>query len=60
MQEILGAHVVAPYEPLVPPVYAAGAPTFTMPTVVNVPYEVDQYEEMEKDAHLKEDTSINA
>ncbi|XP_049375476.1 uncharacterized protein LOC125840547 [Solanum verrucosum] len=26
----------------------------------NVPYEVDQYEEMEKDARLKEDASINA
>ncbi|KAG5595600.1 hypothetical protein H5410_036832 [Solanum commersonii] len=39
MQQILGAHVVAPYEPHVPPVYAVGAPTFTMPAVVNVPYE---------------------
>ncbi|XP_015169313.1 uncharacterized protein [Solanum tuberosum] len=42
------------------PVYAVGAPTFTKPVVVNVPYEVDQYEEMEKDARLKEDASINA
>ncbi|KAG5632501.1 hypothetical protein H5410_004218 [Solanum commersonii] len=33
MQQILGAHVAAPYEPHVPPVYAAGAPTFTMPAV---------------------------
>ncbi|XP_049391611.1 uncharacterized protein LOC125856071 [Solanum stenotomum] len=57
---ILGAHVAAPYETHVPPVYAARAPTFTMPAVVNVPYEVDQYEEMEKDARLKEDASINA
>uniref|UniRef100_M1DDM7 Uncharacterized protein n=1 Tax=Solanum tuberosum TaxID=4113 RepID=M1DDM7_SOLTU len=39
MQRILGAHVTAPYEPHVPPVYAAGAPTFTTPAVVNVPYE---------------------
>ncbi|KAG5600627.1 hypothetical protein H5410_031997 [Solanum commersonii] len=39
MQQILGAHVAAPYEPHVPPVYAAGAPTFTMPAVVNVLYE---------------------
>ena len=31
-----------------------------MPAVVNVPYEVDQYEEMEKDARLKKDASINA
>ncbi|KAG5590751.1 hypothetical protein H5410_041265 [Solanum commersonii] len=60
MQQILGAHVAAPYEQHVPPVYAAGAPTFTMPAVVNVPYEVDQYEEMEKDAQLKDDASINA
>uniref|UniRef100_M1D948 Uncharacterized protein n=1 Tax=Solanum tuberosum TaxID=4113 RepID=M1D948_SOLTU len=60
MQQILGAHVAAPYEPHVPPVDAAGAPTFTMPVVVNVSYEVDQYEEMEKDARLKEDASINA
>ncbi|XP_049406049.1 uncharacterized protein LOC125869627 [Solanum stenotomum] len=60
MQQILGAHVAAPYEPHVPPVYAAGAPTFTMLVVVNVLYEVDQYEEMEKDAGLKEDASINA
>ncbi|KAH0682697.1 hypothetical protein KY285_020203 [Solanum tuberosum] len=60
MQQILGAHVAAPYKPHVPPVYAAGAPTFTMPAVVNVPYKVDQYEEMEKDARMKEDASINA
>ncbi|XP_049358814.1 uncharacterized protein LOC125823480 [Solanum verrucosum] len=60
LRQILGAHVAAPYEPHVPPVYAAGAPTFTMPAVVNVPYEVDQYEEMEKDARLKQDASINA
>ncbi|KAH0658407.1 hypothetical protein KY289_027155 [Solanum tuberosum] len=60
MQQILEAHVAAPYEPHVPPVYVAGDPTFTMPVVVNVPYEVDQYEEMEKDARLKEDASINA
>ncbi|KAH0742961.1 hypothetical protein KY290_030954 [Solanum tuberosum] len=59
MQQILGAHVATPYEPYVPPVYTAGAPTFTMPAVVNVPYEVDQYEQMEKDARLKEDASIN-
>ncbi|KAG5584334.1 hypothetical protein H5410_044768 [Solanum commersonii] len=36
MQQILGAHVAAPYEPHVPPVYAAGAPTFTIPAVVNI------------------------
>ncbi|KAG5631521.1 hypothetical protein H5410_003238 [Solanum commersonii] len=33
MQQILGAHVAAPYEPHVPPVYAARAPTFAMPAV---------------------------
>ncbi|KAG5620260.1 hypothetical protein H5410_005478 [Solanum commersonii] len=60
MQQILGAHVTAPYEPHVPPVYAVGAPTFTMPAVLNVPYKVDQYAEMEKDTQLKEDGSINA
>ncbi|KAG5571811.1 hypothetical protein H5410_061577 [Solanum commersonii] len=60
MQQILGAHIAAPYETNVPPVYAVGAPTFTMPVVVNVPYEVNQYEEMEKDTWLKEDASINA
>uniref|UniRef100_M1DW54 Uncharacterized protein n=1 Tax=Solanum tuberosum TaxID=4113 RepID=M1DW54_SOLTU len=60
MQQILGAHVAAPYEPHVPPVYAAGSPTFTILAKVNVPYEVDQYAEMEKDTQLKEDASINA
>ncbi|KAG5576197.1 hypothetical protein H5410_056331 [Solanum commersonii] len=55
MQQISRAHVATPYEPYVPPVYAAGAPTFTMPVMVNVPYKVDQYAEMEK-----EDASINA
>ncbi|KAG5616507.1 hypothetical protein H5410_016331 [Solanum commersonii] len=35
-------------------------PTIPTCTVVNVPYKVDQYEEMEKDARLEEDTSINA
>ncbi|KAH0760966.1 hypothetical protein KY290_017039 [Solanum tuberosum] len=60
MQQILGARVAAPYEPHVPPVYATGAPTFTMPAMVNVPYEVDHYAKMEKDTRLKEDASINA
>jgi len=60
MQQILGAHVTAPYEPHVPSVYAAAAPTLITPTVVNILYEVDQYTEMEKDARLKEDASINA
>ncbi|KAG5628276.1 hypothetical protein H5410_013494 [Solanum commersonii] len=60
MQQILGAHVAAPFEPHVPPVYAARAPTFTMPAVVNVPYEVDQYAEIEKDTQMKEDALINA
>ncbi|KAG5587966.1 hypothetical protein H5410_048400 [Solanum commersonii] len=46
IQQILGAHVAAPYDPHVPPVYAAGVPTFTMLAVVNVPYEVDQYEKI--------------
>ncbi|KAH0642432.1 hypothetical protein KY290_034025 [Solanum tuberosum] len=58
IQQILGAHVVAPYEPHVPPIDAARAPTFTVPAVVNVP-EVDQYAEMEKDTQIKEDASIN-
>uniref|UniRef100_M1DCF6 Uncharacterized protein n=1 Tax=Solanum tuberosum TaxID=4113 RepID=M1DCF6_SOLTU len=60
MQQILGAHVAAPYEPYVPPVYGAEAPTFTIPAKINIPYEVDQYAEMEKDTQLKEDASINA
>ncbi|KAG5599159.1 hypothetical protein H5410_030529 [Solanum commersonii] len=55
MKQTLGALVAAPYEPHVPTVYAAGALTFTMPAVVNFPYEVDQYAEMEKDTQLKED-----
>ncbi|KAH0661678.1 hypothetical protein KY284_026609 [Solanum tuberosum] len=59
MQQILGAHVTTSYKPHVPPVYTAVAPTFTAPTVINVSYEVDQYVEMEKDARLKEDASIN-
>ncbi|KAG5599539.1 hypothetical protein H5410_030909 [Solanum commersonii] len=60
MQPILRAHVVAPYEPHVPPVYATGALTFTMPAVINVLYEVDQYAKMEKYTQLKEDASMNA
>ncbi|KAH0670562.1 hypothetical protein KY290_005472 [Solanum tuberosum] len=60
MQQILGAHVATPYEPHVPPVYTARAPTFTVSAVINVPYEVDQYAEMEKDTQMKEDTLINA
>ncbi|XP_055800977.1 uncharacterized protein LOC129870276 [Solanum dulcamara] len=44
----------------IPPVYAAEAPTFTTPARVKVPYEVDQYTEMEKDARLIEDKSIDA
>ncbi|KAH0709390.1 hypothetical protein KY284_010817 [Solanum tuberosum] len=50
MQQILRAHVASPYETHVSLVYATGAPTSTMPSIANVPYEVDQYEEMEKDA----------
>lgn len=57
---ILGPHVAAPYETHVPPEYSTGAPTFTILAAINVPYEVDQYAEMEKDAHLKEEASINA
>lgn len=56
MQYIFGAHVVAPFEPYVPPVYVMGAPTFTIPAIVNIV----QYVVMEKDAPLKEDASINA
>ncbi|KAH0691512.1 hypothetical protein KY289_018870 [Solanum tuberosum] len=41
MQQILGAHAASPYEPHVPPVYSTRAPTFIVPAVVNVPYEVD-------------------
>ncbi|KAG5590827.1 hypothetical protein H5410_041341 [Solanum commersonii] len=46
MQQILGAHVTASFEPHVPPGYVVGAPTFT--TL-----------EMEKDDRLKEDALIN-
>lgn len=60
MHHIFGAVIVAPYKSLVPCVYAIGAPTFTMPVVVNVLHEVNQYVEMENDARLKEDASTNA
>ncbi|KAG5614710.1 hypothetical protein H5410_014534 [Solanum commersonii] len=60
MQQILGAPIAAPYEPHVPPIYTTGVLTLTTPAVVNVPYEVDQYAEMEVDAWLKDDASINA
>ncbi|KAK6796258.1 hypothetical protein RDI58_003959 [Solanum bulbocastanum] len=60
MQQILGAHVATLYESHGPPLYTVVAPTFTMPAVVNVPYEVDEYAKMEKGARLKEDASINA
>ncbi|KAG5579759.1 hypothetical protein H5410_050386 [Solanum commersonii] len=60
MMQILVPHVVVPYEPHVPHVYVAGAPTFTILVVVNVSHEVDQYAEMVKYARLKEDASINA
>ncbi|XP_060211790.1 uncharacterized protein LOC132639355 [Lycium barbarum] len=55
---IPGAHVDTSHEQYVPPVYAAGAPTFTAPVTVRVPFEVDQYAEMERDAKLGEDESI--
>ncbi|KAH0743121.1 hypothetical protein KY290_031114 [Solanum tuberosum] len=60
MNQILGAHVAAPYEPHVPLVYDDESPTIKTPVVVNILYEVDQYVEMEKDTRLKEDASINA
>ncbi|XP_055800430.1 uncharacterized protein LOC129869872 [Solanum dulcamara] len=58
--QIFGAHTVAPYDSHIPPVYAVEAPTFTIPVRVKVSHEVDQYAEMEKDARLKEDESIDA
>ncbi|XP_055826332.1 uncharacterized protein LOC129894696 [Solanum dulcamara] len=59
-QQIFGAHIAAPYDSQIPPVYAVEAPTFMTPARVKVPYEVDQYAEIEKDARLKEDESIDA
>ncbi|KAG5615843.1 hypothetical protein H5410_015667 [Solanum commersonii] len=40
VQQILGAHVAASYEPHIPPIYAAGVPIFTTPVVVNILTEV--------------------
>ncbi|XP_055803394.1 uncharacterized protein LOC129872427 [Solanum dulcamara] len=60
INQIFGAHTVVPYDSQILPVYAVEAPTFMIPARVKVPYEVDQYAEMEKDARLKENKSIDA
>ncbi|XP_060208582.1 uncharacterized protein LOC132635979 isoform X1 [Lycium barbarum] len=58
VQHIPGAHVDTFRKQYVPPVYAAGAPTFTALVTVRVPFEVDQYAEIERDAKIGEDKSI--
>ncbi|MCE5165795.1 hypothetical protein HAX54_012325 [Datura stramonium] len=49
MQHILGSHIATSYETHTPHVYAVEAPAFIEPVTIRVPYEVDQYAEMEKD-----------
>ncbi|MCE0481102.1 hypothetical protein HAX54_038513, partial [Datura stramonium] len=46
--------------PHMPPIYAVEAPTFTAPITIRVPYEVDQYAEMEKDVWRKEEDLITS
>ncbi|XP_060192680.1 uncharacterized protein LOC132622155 [Lycium barbarum] len=57
-QHIPGAHVDTSREQYVTPIYAARAPTVTAPVTVRVPFEVDQYADMERDAKIREDESI--
>lgn len=49
----------ATHEWYVPPIYATSKPTFTTPVTVRMPYEIDQYVEMEKEARSKEDESLS-
>ncbi|XP_060210376.1 uncharacterized protein LOC132637279 [Lycium barbarum] len=58
VQHIPGAHVDTSREQYIPPVYTAGALSFTAPVTVRVPFEMDQYAEMERDAKIGEDESI--
>lgn len=43
------------HEQYVPFVYTLGEPTLTAPVMVRVPYEIDQYAKIEKEANSKED-----
>ncbi|KAH0718067.1 hypothetical protein KY285_014098 [Solanum tuberosum] len=54
-QHIQGAHIANPYVQHVPPVYAVETQTYTNPISVKFQPEVDQYEEMKKDAKAKAD-----
>lgn len=58
IQYIPTAHI-ATHERYVPPTYVAGEPTFTAPVMVNVPYQIDQYVEMQKEARSKEDKPLS-
>ncbi|XP_055824334.1 uncharacterized protein LOC129892815 [Solanum dulcamara] len=59
-QQIFGAHTATLYDSQMSLAFAFEAPTFTTQARVKVPYKVDQYAKMEKDARLKEDESIDA
>ncbi|OIT31720.1 hypothetical protein A4A49_39912 [Nicotiana attenuata] len=57
-QHVSGADIAIPIMQSVPPVYAEEAHTFTNPISVKFQPEVDQYEEMEKDAKAKADDML--
>nr|XP_016460483.1 PREDICTED: uncharacterized protein LOC107783966 [Nicotiana tabacum] len=47
------------HERYVPPIYVIYEPTFTTPIMVKMPYEIDQYTEMEREAKRKEEESVS-
>ncbi|XP_060175148.1 uncharacterized protein LOC132605892 [Lycium barbarum] len=57
-QHLQGAHIVTPNAQYVPPVYATETQAFTNPVTVRFQPEVDQYEEMEKDAKAGADNIL--
>ncbi|XP_060198907.1 uncharacterized protein LOC132627530 [Lycium barbarum] len=57
-QHIHGAHFATPNAQYVPPVYATETQAFTNPVTVRFQPEVDQYEEMEKDAKAGADNML--
>ncbi|XP_059281280.1 extensin-like [Lycium ferocissimum] len=57
-QHIQGAHFATPNTQYVPPVYAAETQAYTNPVTVRFQPEVDQYEEMEKEAKAREDDML--
>ncbi|XP_070045268.1 uncharacterized protein [Nicotiana tomentosiformis] len=57
-QQIPVAHA-ATHERYIPPIYVKTKSTFTAPIMVRVPYEIDQYAEIESEAMRKEEVSVS-